>query len=72
MRGTTFRPMLLQIPYVLVFAQATCNGDWASNIAFAFDIVFMVDVLVNFNCAFFDEKDHLVTNHLSIAKRYAR
>jgi hypothetical protein len=63
---------LSQIPYLLVFAQATCNGDWTTHLALAFDIVFMIDILVNFNCAFVDEKDNLIKNRLRIAKRYAR
>ena len=57
---------------MLVFVVATCNTDWSSYLALAFDSLFMADVLINFNCAFLDDQDQLIDDHRAIAMRYAR
>ena len=62
----------LQIPYVLIFIGPNCNFNAVDNFNLACDILFMADILVNFNSAFLDESAILIKDHKSIAKRYLR
>ena len=46
--------------------------DWIGNLDLALDIFFFVDVLVNFNTAFQNDRGFMVLDHRIIALRYLR
>jgi hypothetical protein len=63
---------LNQVPYALIFAGADCKWDVSSIANFAFDIFFLVDIVVNFNTAYMDDTGTIIRDHDSIAKQYLK
>ena len=61
-----------QIPFELIFVGSSCQMDWIGNLDLALDIFFFVDVLVNFNTAFQNDRGFMVLDHRIIALRYLR
>ena len=59
-----------QIPYDIIFVGADCSWDWHSQLNLSFDIVFLLDMLVSFNTAFYDDMALLVKDRQAIAKNY--
>lgn len=60
--------------YQISFAPAGLapHDDAASILGFAFMVIFVADMLITFNLAYYDEADYLVTDRKRIAKRYFR
>jgi hypothetical protein len=64
--------MRWQIPYVLIFIGPNCIFNAADHFNLACDVLFMLDVLVNFNTAYMDDSAILIKDHKSIAIHYIR
>ena len=60
--------------YQISFSPAglTPHNDAASILGFLFMAIFVLDILLNFNLAFYNERDDLVTDRRLIAKNYLR
>ena len=67
-----FLSICLQIPYVLIFIGPTCQYTVVDYFNLGCDLLFMVDVLINFNSAYLDDSAVLVKDHKTIASHYLR
>lgn len=60
----------LWVPYYMAFDIPTSNGTTTVDVLC--DIIFIIDILINFNSAFYDCQDVLVINRGEIAKEYIK
>ena len=63
----------LEIPYTLAFNINLTLNHWSGILAFSIDISLLVDIIINFRTAYFDNYDSLVliTDPKKIAKKLA-
>lgn len=59
------------MPYTLTFLDYTMYDPWGI-IDLALDLLFFIDILVNFNSAYFDQEGHLISNRKQITINYLR
>ena len=57
----------IEIPYRLVFTQGDDDAIW-QTINYFIDISFLLDIIFNFNTAYFDEDFKLIDDRKEIAK----
>ena len=56
----------------MIFVGGDCSQDWHDDINFSIDILFLVDILVNFNTAYYDEMAVIIRDRKKIAENYSR
>ena len=61
----------IEIPYRLVLTQGDDDAIW-QTINYFIDISFLLDIIFNFNTAYFDEDFKLIDDRKEIAKQYLK
>lgn len=62
----------VQIPYDIIFAGVDCSWDLQAKLNLAIDMIFLFDMSVSFNTAYYDEMAMIVRDRRSIALNYMR
>ena len=63
---------MIQIPYDIIFVGADCSWDEQAQMNLATDMIFLFDMLVSLNTAYYDEMAHLVRSRRAIVNHYLR
>ena len=58
--------------YIIAFSQAESLTDPTAIVGYAFLGIFFLDMLINFNLAFYNADEEVITDHREIARRYLR
>ncbi len=56
----------------MIFVGTNCSLDWHDDINLVIDLLFLIDILVNFNTAYYDEMAMLIRERKKIAANYSR
>lgn len=59
-------------PYRIAFADTSLEYDDWFFIETIIDILFLIDILITLNCAYFDSKGHIITSRLNIFLTYLK
>jgi hypothetical protein len=63
---------VFQIPFDIIFAGADCSWDTQAKLNLTIDLIFLFDMLISFNTAYYDDMALLVRERQAIVLNYLR